>query len=252
MKTAIVGYGNMGKEIEKILFSRNHTVTVRIDPSGSGDALCVTADVLKGSDVVIEFALPDAVLKNAGEYASAGIPAVVGTTGWEADRNKVAEIIKSNNSAYLWAANFSIGAHLFFNLIEKAASLINNVPEYDIMVNEFHHSRKKDSPSGTALTVGDIILKANNTKKTIITDRLDREIKKEELHIGSVRGGSIPGIHSVILDSIADTIEIKHTARNREGFALGAVMAAEWIIGKRGFFQVDDFLKDILSIGGKK
>ncbi|HAK46527.1 MAG TPA: 4-hydroxy-tetrahydrodipicolinate reductase, partial [Spirochaeta sp.] len=135
-----------------------------------------------------------------------------------------------------------------FILTEKAAALMNSADQYDIMVNEYHHKLKKDSPSGTALTIAEKIINNSDLKSEIVTDRLDRAIEPRELHVGSIRGGAIPGTHTVTLDSAADSIEIKHTARSRGGFALGAVLAAEWLKGKKGFFRVEDFISE--SLGG--
>ena len=248
MKVLIVGYGRMGREIEIICRERKHEISGRIDISaGDADFSNLSNDALKGSDIAIEFSLPEGVLQNARAYASAGLPAVVGTTGWEKDRDLVRSLIENSGSAYLWGSNFSLGAHLFFRLVNKAASMINSVPDYDILGYELHHHNKKDSPSGTALVMAEGILKHNKKKTSIITDKLNRAPKPEELHVASVRGGSIPGIHTVLLDSAADTIEIKHSARNRSGFALGAVMAAEWILGKKGFYSVEDFIQEILG-----
>ena len=237
----------MGREVEKILIQRNHEVVARIDSyDKEADSATIRDEDLKDSDMALEFSLKDAVLKNAELYASHGLAAVVGTTGWEDDREKVKELVSRGKSAYLWGSNFSIGAHLFFNLANRATSLVDTIPEYDILAYEIHHNKKKDSPSGTALALGKGILEHSTRKSKIVTDKLDRAPDPEEVHIASLRGGSVPGTHTILLDSFADTIEIKHTARNRGGFALGSVMAAEWLLGKTGFFQVDDFIKDII------
>ena len=247
MKCLIVGYGRMGREVEKILIQRNHTIVARIDSfDKEADSAVIREEDLKESEMVIEFSLGDAVLKNAEVYAARGLAAVVGTTGWENDREKVKELVSEGKSAYLWGSNFSIGAHLFFNLAYRATALVDKIPEYDILAYEIHHNKKKDSPSGTALALGKGILENSTRKSTIVTDKLDRAPAPNEVHIASVRGGSVPGTHTILLDSFADTIEIKHTARNRSGMALGSVMAAEWLLGKTGFFQVGDFIKDII------
>ncbi len=247
MNIMITGYGRMGKEIEKIIIQRGHSVACRVDKGGYGDYTEVTPDNLKGVDAVIEFSLPDKIEENIKIYAESKVPVVIGTTGWNDKRDLVSEIIKKHDSTLLYGSNFSIGAHIFFDLVSKAAKIINNTPDYDIMMLEYHHNKKKDSPSGTALTAANKILENNKIKDTIWTDKLDREIKPNELHVASVRGGSIPGIHTVTLDSLADTIEITHNARNRTGFALGAVMAAEWISNKKGFYSVEDFIEELLK-----
>jgi 4-hydroxy-tetrahydrodipicolinate reductase len=257
MKTLIIGYGSMGKEVEKVLISRGHEIVSRIDPfPGPGVSPRLTEEIMEEADAAIEFTLPQAVMGNAGLYAKAHLPAVVGTTGWDSSREEVKRLIEEAGGSYLWGTNFSVGAHLFFALAEKAAALVNAIPEYDILAYEIHHNKKKDSPSGTALTLGERILRGTDRKKSIVTERLDRAIRPEELHVASVRGGSVPGTHTVLIDSLFDTIELTHRVRNRGGLALGAVLAAEWLIGKQGFFSVDDFIQDLLmdmtQEGGKR
>ena len=247
MRILIVGYGSMGHEVEKALEARGHSVAGRVDPSGSGDATGLTPELIGRSDGVIEFSLAAGILKNISAYAEAEIPAVIGTTGWEASRDKAEEIVRAGGSALLWGNNFSVGANIFFALTARAAALINSLDEYDILLNECHHRRKKDSPSGTALTAAELVLANLERKRVIQTETLHREIREDELHVGSIRGGSIPGIHRLTLDSEADTIEISHTARNRAGFALGSVRALEWLEGKTGFFSVEDFFKEFFS-----
>jgi 4-hydroxy-tetrahydrodipicolinate reductase len=246
MKALIVGYGKMGKEIESILLARNHTITARIDQFG-GDFPEITKDIALQADVAIEFSLPDAVITNAVIYADFGLNAVVGTTGWLDRIDVVKKTVIKGNIGFLYGSNFSIGAHMFFKIVALASRLCNPLPEYDIMGYEIHHKRKKDSPSGTANSIAKIILDSSEKKETIVTDKLDRAIQPNELHFASVRGGEIPGIHTVLLDSAADTIELTHSARSRSGFALGAVMAAEWLGNKKGFYTVEDFIGEILE-----
>lgn len=250
MKVLICGYGRMGQEIESVLLSRGHEVTARVDPEPNrGDARSLSAELLNGSEGVIEFSLPGGVVANAGLYSSAGIPAVVGTTGWEADHDAVRRIYQENKAgaALLYGSNFSIGANLFRVLSEFAAQIIGPIQDYDVMMLEKHHSGKQDSPSGTAITVAESLIKAHPRKNRIVTNRLDRRIEPDELHLASLRGGSVPGTHSVEFDSPADTISITHTARNRGGFALGAVLGLEWLSGRTGFFSVENFIEDVVS-----
>ena len=250
MNVLIMGYGKMGHEIEAVLLERGHRIVARIDEKpGLGDATVPTEKHLTETEVAIEFSQPSAVVPNAKIYAKAKIPAVVGTTGWKASEEEVSRIVQDAGIAYLRASNFSIGAHLFFALAEEAARMIQSLPQYDILLYEIHHNQKKDSPSGTALTAADRILHGLPRKKRIVTEKLDRRIEADELHVASVRGGAVPGIHTVLLDSEADTIEITHSARSRKGFALGAVLAAEWVIGKKGFLGVEDFIKDLFLKG---
>jgi 4-hydroxy-tetrahydrodipicolinate reductase len=245
MNILIIGYGQMGKNVETICKARHHQVVARIDPQG-GDADTIRPDLAKAADVAIEFALPAAAPNNAALYCQYGLSAVVGTTGWYDHVETVKAQVLKTSIGYLYGSNFSIGAHLLFKLVAYASRLINPVPEYDIFAYELHHNKKKDSPSGTALTIARHILDNNQHKDTLVTDKLDRAIQKNELHFASVRGGSVPGIHKVILDSEADTIELSHSARSRGGFALGAVLAAEWLKGKRGFFTVEQFINEVL------
>jgi 4-hydroxy-tetrahydrodipicolinate reductase len=248
MNLVITGYGRMGRKVEKICLERGHTVLSRVDKGGHGDTTELTADLLKQADGVVEFALADGFEENCRLYAETGVPVVVGTTGWYDKKDKIAALIKKNEGSFLYGSNFSIGAHIFFTLTERAAELIADIPDYDIMVTEYHHKMKKDSPSGTAITTGERILKGCPRKTKMQFEKLDRQIEDEELHVTSVRGGHIPGIHRVYLDSPADTIEVSHSARSRDGFALGAVMAVEWLAGKKGFFTVDDFIKDFFKL----
>jgi 4-hydroxy-tetrahydrodipicolinate reductase len=246
MKVLIVGYGKMGKEVEKVLLSRNHTIAARIDPFG-GDFEILTPEIARQADAAIEFSLPDAVPANTKIYADAGLNVVVGTTGWLGNIEAVKSIAAKGNIGFLYGSNFSIGAHMFFRIVSLASRLINPMPEYDIMGYELHHKHKKDSPSGTANSIAKLILENCKRKDTIVTDKLDRAIKANELQFSSVRGGEIPGIHTVILDSEADTIELTHSVRSRNGLAFGAVMACEWMAGKKGFFTVDDFIGEFLK-----
>ena len=248
MRAVIVGYGSMGREVERVLAERGHTVAARVDAApGRGDAPVLTSEVAAGADVAIEFSTADAVIGNARLYASFGLNAVVGTTGWQAKLDELKAIVAASSIGYLHGSNFSIGAHLFFSLVAHASRMLNPLPEYDILSWEVHHKRKKDSPSGTALSMAKVVT-SNSTRKTkVVTGRLDRAIAPDELHVASVRGGEVPGIHTVLLDSLYDTVEITHSARSRGGFALGAVRAAEWLAGRKGLFEVTDFIGDLLG-----
>jgi 4-hydroxy-tetrahydrodipicolinate reductase len=248
MRAAIIGYGSMGKEVEKVLLARGHTVAARVDPVAPGaDAPSLTPDISARADMAIEFSVPESVLPNARAYASLGLSAVSGTTGWYAKLDELKSIIAGGRTGYLYGSNFSVGAHIFFALVAAASELVGPSPEYDILGYEIHHKRKKDSPSGTALSLARIITARHPRKRDVVTERLDRAVKENELHIASVRGGEFPGVHTVLLDSVSDTIELTHSARNRGGFALGAVRAAEWLADRKGVFEVTDFIQDILG-----
>jgi 4-hydroxy-tetrahydrodipicolinate reductase len=248
MRVAIVGYGSMGQEVERVLRAGGHQVAARIDPKApEADARSLTEETARGVDAVIEFSHADAVLDNARLYVRYGLNAVVGTTGWYGKLEDLKSILKDGKIGFVYGSNFSIGAHLFFALVAAAVELSNPFPEYDILGWEVHHKRKKDSPSGTALSLARIITSLHARKKKVVTDKLDRAPNQDELHFASVRGGEVPGIHTVLLDSIHDTIELTHSARNRGGLAVGAVRAAQWIQGKKGIFEVNDFIQDILG-----
>ncbi len=248
MRVAIVGYGGMGKEVEKILLQRGHGVSARIDPvQGGADAPSLTKEIAGKTDIAIEFSTADSVLVNAGIYARFRLPAVNGTTGWYGKLDELERLLEGSPIGYLYGSNFSIGAHIYFALVAAACELAAPSPEYDVLGYEIHHKRKKDSPSGTALSIAKIIGAKHPRKKDLVTEKLDRAIKENELHFASVRGGEFPGTHTVLFDSTYDTIELTHTARSRGGFALGAVRAAEWLAPKKGIFEVSDFIKDILG-----
>jgi 4-hydroxy-tetrahydrodipicolinate reductase len=248
MRIAIIGYGSMGREVEKAILERGHEVAARVDPARAGtDGARLTEEIARRCDMAIEFSHADAVLENAREYARFGLSAVSGTTGWYGKLDELRKIVGASKIGYLYGSNFSIGAHLFFALVAAATELANPCPEYDIMGWEVHHKRKKDSPSGTALTIARIITGQSERKKKVVTERLDRAPAPDELHFASVRGGEIPGTHTVLLDSAFDTIELTHRARSRGGFALGAVRAAEWLAEKRGVFEVNDFIQSLLQ-----
>ena len=250
MNVLIVGYGRMGHEVEAILQARGHHVSARIDKTpGVGDSTELSSEILRASQAVIEFSLPEAVIDHVRTYAAAGLPAIVGTTGWDDRKPEAKTIVEGYQASLIHGTNFSLGAQMFFQLVERASAMIADLPEYDLMVTEWHHKLKKDSPSGTALTTADRILRNLPRKTEINTGRLDRAIRDDELHVVSVRGGSIPGIHQVLLDSAADTIEVRHTARNRSGFALGAVLAAEWLSARpqAGFVDVEEFARQYFA-----
>ncbi|QEN07938.1 4-hydroxy-tetrahydrodipicolinate reductase [Oceanispirochaeta crateris] len=248
MKVIIMGYGRMGREIEKILQERGHQIISRVDPGGFGDELTPSEESLTAADAVIEFALPLGIEKNTALYSQFDLKAVIGTTGWTDRKETVLKPFENGKGACLYGSNFSIGAHLFFRLTEAASKMINKVEEYDIMLTEYHHNKKVDAPSGTALTAANLVLKNMDRKKEILPGNPQGAIKPEQLHVASIRGGHIPGIHTITMDSPADSLEISHNARNRSGFALGAVMAAEWLLkDKSGIYTVDDFISDLLD-----
>jgi 4-hydroxy-tetrahydrodipicolinate reductase len=256
MKIAIIGYGKMGKMVEQIALSRGHEIAVIVDPVLAGKTsesdMQICTSIQEGNfdstDVAIEFSRPDTAAANIIALAQKRIPTVTGTTNWQDKFDDVKKAVETAGSALLWASNFSIGVNLFYRISWYAAELINNFSEYDIGGFEAHHNKKLDSPSGTAKTLAEGVISRIDRKKKIAWETLDRKPDDDELHYPSLRMGSVPGTHSLFFDSPADTIEITHTARNREGFASGAVQAAKWLISEKrqGVFTIDEMLKDIL------
>ena len=247
MNIAIIGYGKMGHEIETIAKAKGMTITT-IDPNDNeANFKEINEESMKDIDVCIEFTNPDSVISNIKKITQFGKNIVIGTTGWYDKMDEVKKIIEDAGTGVIWSGNFSIGVNIFFKIIEDAAKIINNIDDYDIFVHEFHHNQKADSPSGTATMIGEILTNNIERKTTVVTEELNRQIKKDELHISSTRSGNIPGTHIVGFDSSADTIELKHTARNRSGFALGALMAANWIKDKKGFYDINDLMKELIE-----
>ncbi|MDR2205330.1 MAG: 4-hydroxy-tetrahydrodipicolinate reductase [Flavobacteriaceae bacterium] len=231
MKIAIVGYGKMGKIIDEIAAKRGHEIVAKLNETP-------TKENLNNADVAIEFSQPEAAFGNIKICLEHKIPVVCGTTGWLAKKPEIERISEENQTAFLYGSNFSLGVNLFFALNEKLAELMKNFDEYRVQLEEIHHTQKKDAPSGTAISLAEAIIKNN---PQFDAWKLD-ETKGNQLGIFAVREDEIPGTHSVFYRSEVDEIEIKHTAFNRNGFALGAVVAAEWIKGKIGNFSMKDVL----------
>jgi len=219
---AIVGYGKMGKLIESLAAAYDFHVALKLDEFNNSHSEGLTAANFAGIDVAIEFSIPSAVPGNVEGIAAFGVPIVVGTTGWLEHLDAVKASIERRNTALVWSPNFSIGVNAFFRIIAEAARILANEPEYGAWAWEIHHSAKKDAPSGTLLKLVDEMKKAGYTRN---------------IDVGSNRAGMIPGTHEIGFDSSADTITLRHTARSREGFAKGALKAAQWIIGKKGFYE---------------
>lgn len=253
MNIIISGFGKMGRLIEERARLRGWAVTAIIDPQAaqgaSNSAVCKDFNALpsNASGVVIDFTSPESAFSNISSAVERGLPIVVGTTGWYEHLSEAVKIIKKQNGAMLYAPNFSLGVNLFYKIIAEATSLMDRFDAYDAGGFEAHHNKKADSPSGTAKNIAKIILKNSSRKKHAVYDKLDRPPFADELHIASLRVGSVPGTHSVIFDSEADSIEIRHTARSREGLVSGALFAAEWLnkrfsAGSRGIFTFEDAL----------
>ncbi|MBI4440084.1 4-hydroxy-tetrahydrodipicolinate reductase [Candidatus Woesearchaeota archaeon] len=248
MKIAIIGYGQMGHEIEKAAVERSHEVVSTIDPYSKDARFSeISAESLAGVDVAIDFSHPSAVLGNIKKVSSIGTNLVVGTTGWYEHLEDVKSDIRRSSIGFIYSSNFSLGVNLFYSIVESAARIMNNASSYDVAGMEIHHSKKADSPSGTAKSIAEILLKNIGRKDKVSYDKMDGKIQPNELHFASLRAGSIPGTHKVIFDSAADTIELTHTARSRQGFALGAVLAAEFVKGKKGLFTVSDMMEELIK-----
>jgi 4-hydroxy-tetrahydrodipicolinate reductase len=249
MRIGIAGYGRMGRLIRKQALAKGYKVAAIIDPSS--DAKEITARAINSAllpiDVIIDFTNPAAVLKNVKSYAEFKVPAVIGTTGWYDQIDDVAAIVNKSGLGLIWSGNFSLGVNLFFKLVEAAANVMQGFAQYDVMIHEVHHRQKKDSPSGTAEMIGSILLDSLKSKKTIIKGNIDRALQEDELHISSTRGGNVPGTHQIIFDSAVDTIILEHIARERTGFAEGALLAAEWIRDKKGFYRFEDLMQSVIG-----
>ena len=233
MKIALLGYGRMGKEIEKIALERGHEIVLRKteynDYSG-----------LEHADVAIDFSIPTAATENISTCFEHNIPVVSGTTGWLEHYNDMTALCEEKNGAFLYGSNFSVGVNLFFELNSYLAKLMANIKEYKVSMEEIHHTQKLDAPSGTAISLAQGIIAETNYEQWTMDSA-----KENQIYIDAKRIEDVPGTHSVFYKSTVDEIEIKHTAFSRQGFALGAVIAAEWILGKKGIFT----MKDVLNLG---
>jgi len=255
LRALLVGYGKMGSAIEAALRSRSHSVAGRVDPYNSEYHSAIDDVARSEIDVAVDFSTAEAFMRNYVIYADHNIPVVVGTTGWYHHFEQITSYFVERNTPCVYGTNFSVGAQMFFKLISRAAELLGPLPHYDFMLTEMHHKHKIDSPSGTAKSAAQKIIEYHPRKKSIVTDPLQRAIKEQELHVASLRGGSIPGVHTLTIDSSFDTITISHSARNRNGFALGAVLAAEWIMNhssadegaREGVYNIEDIIEDIIQ-----
>ncbi len=256
---ALVGYGKMGHMIAQAAALRGNRVVCTVDPFAA-DASCLTSDakvmaaaiIDSGAQVVIEFSHPKSVLGNIAALLPTALPLVVGTTGWNDKLDDIRKQVLERGTAFFTASNFSLGVNLFYRMVAEASRLMAEFEQYDVAVFEAHHNQKADSPSGTGLDVARRVLDNLPRKKRLVTDAFYRKPEPEELHLASLRVGAVPGTHSVFFDSPADTIELTHTARNREGFAMGAVRAAEWLCSpdgtgqsRRGMFSMDDLFAEL-------
>ncbi len=226
----------MGQLIDKLL-PPHHTVTHRINSLEE-----LKSARFDGSEVAIEFTNAESCLQNLPILAEKKINTIIGSTGWYDRMEEIKNVVQKSGIGCLWSANFSMGVQIFWYLARHAGKAVNLIPEYDVAIHELHHKMKKDAPSGTAVRTAQILLEEIDRKKEMSSKS---EVLPHELQVSATRVGSIPGTHTVYLDSAYDTIELTHTARNREGFATGAIKTAEWITGKKGFFTMDDYLSSL-------
>jgi len=231
MKLALIGYGAMGQLVEQLATAAGDEIGVKLTSQDSDQGVDEIAAMLRRHDVAIDFSIGAIVLKNVEACALAGVPLVEGTTGWKDQESRAREIVAEHNGALVYGANFSIGVNVFYRLVQNAAKLFSGLDQYEAFIEEQHHSRKRDAPSGTALQL----------KKVMA------EFVKAEIPIASTRAGHIPGTHRVGFDSAADQITLTHTARSREGFAAGALLAARWIIDRKGVFEFSDVIDEVLA-----
>jgi 4-hydroxy-tetrahydrodipicolinate reductase len=241
LRLALIGYGKMGKEVERAAIDRGMEITARVDI----DAPSLSVEGVRTADVAVHFALPPTVVKHVEELAKLRKPIVVGTTGWQSDREKIQSLVQSSGIGLVYASNFSIGVNVFYRILKEAGSLFDRFADYDVSVHEIHHKDKVDAPSGTAVSIANILLSTIKRKREMLAGSPDGKIRPEQLQVSSGRIGSVVGTHSVRFDSAADGIEIVHTAKNRTGFALGAIVAAEWIQDKQGMYSFDEVLEDL-------
>jgi len=234
MRIALIGYGKMGKIIEKIAIARGHQVVLKVTEDTKDFNISL-------ADIAIDFSVPNAAVQNISNCFSHGVPVICGTTGWLKDYNSIISLCKETDGAFIYASNFSLGVNIFFELNKHLAKMMQGLSEYKVNIEEIHHTQKLDAPSGTAITLAEGIIENSNYQ----TWELEDAINNESIPINAKRLDNVPGTHTINYEANVDKIAISHQAHNREGFALGAVVAAEWLRGKTGIFT----MKDVLNIG---
>ncbi len=246
LSIALVGTGQMGQAVESVARERGHSIASRFD---ADQPLPVdTMGVLDGADVAIDFSLPHTAKKHLRYYCESNQPAVVGTTGWYDALEQVATWVEDYNGSVLYAPNFSLGVALLVRALKGVLPLLDDLPEYDAFVHEIHHTNKVDSPSGTAEMLGDTIIKGLRRKSHQEVEAQHGKIDPKAVHVSSTRAGTVFGEHTIGLDSAFDQVTVRHVAKGREGFAFGAVRAAEWLSeGRKGLFTLDDMLDDVIG-----
>ncbi|MEN8765170.1 MAG: 4-hydroxy-tetrahydrodipicolinate reductase [Wenyingzhuangia sp.] len=231
MKIALLGYGKMGQTIEKIAVSRGHEIVVKVDENTKEYDITL-------ADVAIDFSIPSVAVKNISNCFNNNVPVVSGTTGWLAEYDNMVALCNEKKGGFIYASNFSLGVNIFFELNQHLAKMMKNLSQYDVSMEEIHHKQKLDEPSGTAITLAEGVIEHTKYEGW----EVDGAIEESNIPIKAIRSPEVPGTHTVDYTSEVDSIEIKHTAHNRQGFALGAVIAAEWLVGKPGVFSMRDVL----------
>ena len=236
MKIGLIGYGAMGRLVGDLAVAKGHQIAVTIDIDQADRSVTQLADLLRGCDVAIDFSIAGTVPKNAEACLRAGVPFVVGTTGWQNQLNEVRHLVEQHDGALIYGANFSVGVQVFYRIAERAADLFRELDSHDPFIEEAHHKRKRDAPSGTALQL-----------HNLVSDKLGRDVP-----VTSTRAGYIPGTHRLGFDSAADQVTLTHTARSREGFAAGALLAARWIVGRKGMYEFSEVFDEIIRSPGDR
>lgn len=231
MKIALIGYGAMGRLVGNLAVEKGHEISRTIDIDEAGCTVAELVDRLKGCDVAIDFSIADTVPKNVESCVRSSVPLVVGTTGWQSQLDQVRNLVEQQAGALIYGANFSVGVQIYYRLADHAAALFRDLDSYDPFIEEAHHKRKRDAPSGTAVQL-----------HKLVSHTLGRDVP-----VTSTRAGYIPGTHRLGFDSAADQITLTHTARSREGFAAGALVAAQWIVGRKGVYEFSEVFDEIIG-----
>ncbi len=245
MNIALIGHGNMGKEIERMTSLRRHSIKQIFTSRNNADGKGLTKQSLNDIDVCIDFSTSMAAMNNIEAAAKCGKNIVVGTTGWYDRLKEVEKLVKEKKVGLVYSPNFSLGMNIFFQILNSTAHYFDKFDDYDVALQEVHHRGKADSPSGTTLIIGQILLQHIRRKKELLHETSHRQISKQQLHVTSTRVGAVVGRHSVLFDSEADSIELVHTAKNRSGFAAGVLIAAEWLKGKKGVYTMKDIFTSL-------
>ena len=246
MKFALIGYGKMGQAVKESAETAGHEIVSIIDlVAKEASAKEISTESLNGAEVAIEFTQPDALIGNVEKLAKAGVNIITGTTGWYDSLPEVEKIIEESKVGFLYAGNFSVGVNIFYTLAAEAAKRLSSAGGYDVGISETHHTGKVDAPSGTARELANTVLKNFPAKKRVLLDNVEQPVPNDALQVSSARLGKVIGVHTVTFDGVSDTITLSHSGKNREGYAAGAVQAAEWLSGKKGVFTAQDWISSI-------